>query len=81
MDREFRMTDNKPMDDKQMAVIYLVSGRKQGWAIDLPDGWVETHFDRSDYIDAGTYEKQIKELTNEDKEILAEHGEIPEGWF
>lgn len=60
--------------------IYLMSGREQ-WYHEVPKGWEEVAWERFDYIECGIFEKPTNKLTDEDKDWVEDHGELPDGWI
>ncbi len=62
-----------------MATIYLTCGRKN-WFYDVPDGWIETHWERFNFIECGIFKKPDADLTKEDREWIENHGKEPEEW-
>ena len=63
-----------------MARIYLISQRKH-WHHTLPEGWIEIAFERFDYVECGIFEKSDNQLTEDDKELVRDCGNYPEGWI
>lgn len=64
-----------------MAKIYLIAQRKN-WNHDLPEGWIETHWERFDFVECGVYFKPDQFLTQQDKDDwVAYYSSEPDGWI
>lgn len=63
-----------------MALIYLICSRKN-WHYELSKDWIEIYHERHDYVECGIFSKPNEDLTIEDKELIENHGRIPEGWI